>query len=216
GKSPKLYYNHHADCVEGELFVERFLGYVTNINDNLIIGNRNDHSIVYNKPKIYCACNNVPQLSHASRNCNWFVEDERIVEEKGGFIISRQELMREILICPHLGKYHNNHKTNRELVTNKRFWAWVLDQAVNVFLKNLCNDPYPVEGFTMNFGKWESAMECHGHLHLQLTQNVVMKMENKYDAMRGKLNNPTNYGFQELCGVGNGMVSRFGVNNYSK
>lgn len=111
--------------------------------------------------------------------------------------------MRELLICPHPGIKHDNHQTNKELVVNNQFWIWILEQAVNEFLRGLCNNPYPVEGFAFNFGKWESAeakdsnaIECHGHLHLQLTQNVVSIMEDKFNAMRGKVNDPTNYGFK--------------------
>lgn len=82
---------------------------------------------------------------------------------------------------------------------------------INKFLLKICKKPYPVECFAINFGRWESetskdenVVECHGHFHLHITEEVVDKMEQKqdknghamYPAMHGKVNDPIQYGMK--------------------
>ena len=114
---PKPYCNHHADCIENKV---KF------------------HSQTYKTPRIFCGAKNIPQVSRTSRKCNWFVEDERIVKEAGKWVlISRQEHIRELLLCPHPGKQNNNHMTSRELAKSKEFWTWILGEVVGLLLKGL-------------------------------------------------------------------------------
>ena len=83
-----------------------------------------------------------------------------------------------------------------------------MGDAINKFLLTICKKPYPVECFAINFGRWESesskdenVVECHGHFHLHITEEVVDKMERKqdingyamYPAMHGKVNDPIQY-----------------------
>ena len=102
---------------------------------------------------------------------------------------SRLEHTRELLVFP------REHKTNKQLVESSDFWWWILVKLVNGILKR-----YPIDGFAMNFGKWESelakdknAVDCHGHLHIYLKLETAKKMEEKYKSMQGKLEDPYNY-----------------------
>ncbi|CAG8481489.1 4594_t:CDS:2 [Funneliformis caledonium] len=52
-------------------------------------------------PRIFCE-KKVPQKICNERLCNWYVENERIILEKDGWIaVSQQDDVCEILICPH-------------------------------------------------------------------------------------------------------------------
>jgi len=117
-------------------------------------------------------------------------------------ILSRQKHVRNLLISP------INHRTNRDLVKDSSFWEWILGDVINKFLLIICKNPYPVERFAINFGKWESetskdenVIECHDHFHLHITRKVVHKMEQKqdinghamYPAIHGKINDPIQY-----------------------
>jgi hypothetical protein len=171
---------------------------------NFIVDNKH---FKFHVPMFYCDFIS-DQRSRTQQKCNWYVENERYVYHEGKWvIISRQENVRDLLVCPNPktpNTKNGNHMTNKQLVTNEEFWVWVLDRLVNNFLKKFCvNNLYPVECFALNFGKWESAeakdqfaMECHGHMHLYIVLDVARKMESDYDSMKGKLSDPINYSLQ--------------------
>ncbi|CAB4404813.1 unnamed protein product [Rhizophagus irregularis] len=121
-------------------------------------------------PRIFCA-KTVPQKLLNDRFCNWYVEDERIVLEKDGWIaISQPENVREILVCPHPGKGYEglpipegvrpiNHKNNKELAVDLDFWTWIFETFVSSYLVGeICENTEhtPVELFALNFGSWEA------------------------------------------------------------
>ena len=112
----------------------------------------------------------MPQLNRTNRFCNWYVENERIVLENNGWIVlSRQDDVREVLICPHPAKgYENkpipldfkqtNHKNNRQLIKDLTFWNWVLEYFLNTYLiKEICEDSEqcPIELLALNFRSWK-------------------------------------------------------------
>ncbi|CAB4407790.1 unnamed protein product [Rhizophagus irregularis] len=122
------------------------------------------------QPRIFCA-KTVPQKLFNDRFCNWYVEDERIVLEKDGWIaISQPENVREILVCPHPGKGYEglpipegvrpiNHKNNKELAVDLDFWTWIFETFVSSYLVGeICENTEhtPVELFALNFGSWEA------------------------------------------------------------
>ncbi|PKK63877.1 hypothetical protein RhiirC2_869561 [Rhizophagus irregularis] len=122
------------------------------------------------QPRIFCA-KTVPQKLLNDRFCNWYVEDERIVLEKDGWIaISQPENVREILVCPHPGKGYEglpipegvrpiNHKNNKELAVDLDFWTWIFETFVSSYLVGeICENTEhtPVELFALNFGSWEA------------------------------------------------------------
>ncbi|RGB22566.1 hypothetical protein C1646_677744 [Rhizophagus diaphanus] len=165
----------------------------------------------HSTPEIYCDAMSA-QKHRPNRPCNWYVENERIVpfdsrllydkyrvdDNDDWILTSRQSNVREILVFP------LKHKTNKELVKSKSFWLWVFEDVVNKFFGKFQPNEYPVNCFALNFGEWESeesvdryAINCHGHLHLQLKLELVKKMEEKFLAMRGKVDDPTHYGLKD-------------------
>ncbi|PKC58413.1 hypothetical protein RhiirA1_400667 [Rhizophagus irregularis] len=147
-------------------------------------------------------------------------KNERIVLENNGWIVlSQQDNVREVLICPYpaIG-YENdtippnyqqiNHKNNRELIKDFTFWNWVLEYFLNTYLtKEICEDSEqcPIELLALNFGIWEAteakdkqAKEFHGHLHVHLTRSAIDRFEiNEVDAMYGKIGIPKQYSIQD-------------------
>ncbi|RUS23330.1 hypothetical protein BC937DRAFT_87341 [Endogone sp. FLAS-F59071] len=96
----------------------------------------------------------------------------------------------------------HKHAINKDLVKDA---AVVLKQLVSEFLLLECGTDigYPVERFAANFGKWESqtfkddhATDCHAHLHVHLMPKAVEKLESKFTAIQGKVNDPVHYGIQ--------------------
>ncbi|PKC08690.1 hypothetical protein RhiirA5_376053 [Rhizophagus irregularis] len=171
------------------------------------------------QPIIFCA-KSLPQMNRTNHFCNWYAENERIVLENNGWIVlSQQDDVREVLICPHpaIG-YENdtippnyqqiNHKNNRELIKDFTFWNWVLEYFLNTYLtKEICEDSEqcPIEFLALNFGIWEAteakdkqAKEFHGHLHVHLTRSAIDRFEiNEVDAMYGKIGIPKQYSIQD-------------------
>ncbi|RGB27215.1 hypothetical protein C1646_674179 [Rhizophagus diaphanus] len=170
------------------------------------------------QPIIFCA-KSVAQMNRTNHFCNWYAENERIVLENNGWIVlSQQDDTREVLISPHPAKgYENNtippnyqqtnHKNNRELIKDPKFWNWVLEYFLNTYLiKEICEDKEqcPIELLALNFGSWEAAeakdkqaKECHGHLHVHLTRSVIDRFEiAEVGAMYGKIDTPKQYSIQ--------------------
>ncbi|RGB39978.1 hypothetical protein C1646_438165 [Rhizophagus diaphanus] len=125
--------------------------------------------------------------------------------------VSHQDDVRDILICsnPMYGMIHkpDNHKTNKDLVIDGKFWEWVLSYFMSSYLiGTICGQHIsnPIELFALNFGRWESAeakdsqaKECHGHLHVHIKPEVVVAFEKAENtAMYGKIGRPKEYVIQ--------------------
>lgn len=164
-------------------------------------GRKTDHSI-YIEPEIFCQGGSNPQKHRSPTPCNWYAEDERkvkTIDNDKWVILTRTEHERDLLFIPH------KHAINKDLIKDVDFWTVVLKQLVSEFLLLECGADigYPVERFAANFGKWESqtfkddrATDCHAHLHVHLTPKAVEKLESKFEAIQGKVNDPVHYGIQ--------------------
>ena len=131
------------------------------------------------------------------------------MENNGWIVLSQQDDVHEVLICPHPAKGYEklsippnyqqiNHKNNRELIKDFTFWNWVLEYFLNTYLiKEICKEgeQCPIELLAINFRSWEAAeakdkqaKECHGHLHIHLTHFAIDRFEiNEVNAMYGKI-----------------------------
>ncbi|PKY53461.1 hypothetical protein RhiirA4_471676 [Rhizophagus irregularis] len=191
------YCARHAECLFSSQTNTSANSSKTNTRNKQGRGGKRYHPFGVYQPRIFCA-KTVPQKLFNDRFCNWYVEDERIVLEKDGWIaISQPENVREILVCPHPGKGYEglpipegvrpiNHKNNKELAVDLDFWTWIFETFVSSYLVGeICENTEhtPVELFALNFGSWE-ALE---------TRN---KQAKEFTAMYGKINNPKQYGIQ--------------------
>ncbi|PKC13500.1 hypothetical protein RhiirA5_351535, partial [Rhizophagus irregularis] len=222
----KVYCGHHADCKYPLIPTDKTpTGNTNNKNNNIWVSKSirsykdnqkaerpsKNHNLNYEEPPIFCA-GLAPQQTRPTRYCNWYVEKERIVLEKDGWVcVSHQDDVRDILICsnPMYGKIHkpDNHKTNKDLVIDGKFWEWVLSYFMSLYLtETICGQRIsnPIELFALNFGRWESAeakdsqaKECHGHLHVHIKPEVVIAFEKAENtAMYGKIGQPKDYAIQ--------------------
>ncbi|GBC04517.1 hypothetical protein RclHR1_05700012 [Rhizophagus clarus] len=222
----KVYCWHHADCIypptpTDETPTDKTNNKNKNVCTSKTVGNykynpkrvrsSKVHNPNYETPSIFCA-GLAPQQTRPTRYCNWYVEKERIVLEEDEWIcVSHQDDIRDILICANpmycMVNKPDNHKTNKDLVVDGKFWEWVLGYFISSYLENIIHEPpisNPIELLALNFGKWESteakdsqAKECHGHLHVHIKPEVVKAFENaKNTAMYGKIGRPKQYNIQ--------------------
>ncbi|GES83784.1 hypothetical protein GLOIN_2v1783898 [Rhizophagus clarus] len=176
----KVYCGHHADCKYLPPTGETISTGNTdneNINKKQIWTSKfrikenqksarpsKNHNSNYEEPPIFCA-GLASQQTWLTRYCNWYVEEERIVLNKDGWIcVSQHDDVRDILIYsdPMYAKVYKpeNHKTNKQLVIDIKFWEWVFGYFMNLYLvETICKQQIrnPIEIFALNFGRWESA-----------------------------------------------------------
>ncbi|CAB4464522.1 unnamed protein product [Rhizophagus irregularis] len=196
----RVYCGHHADC--------KYPPPNTNNKNNNIERPSKNHNLSYAEPPIFCA-GLTPTQFQTARYCNWYVEKERIVLVKDGWVcVSHQDDVRDILICsnPMYGMIHkpDNHKTNKDLVIDGKFWEWVLSYFMSSYLtETICGQciSNPIELFALNFesdeAKDSQAKECHGHLHVHIKPEVVIAFEKAGNiAMYGKIGQPGVYAIQ--------------------
>ena len=166
-------------------------------------------------PKNYPPCQKfIPRADGVNRVCNYFPYEEFVIAPgeqlkeimKGRYwIVSRRAPIRDILLVPRA------HCTNCELVKEKEMWNVVktIYSIVKECVKNINTIPGTngaFEGIAANFGKWETAddseyaIDCHGHLHINLTRAAVDKLTEMpgWGAMSGRVKNPDNY-LEEDC-----------------
>ena len=159
----------------------------------------------------------IPRADGVQRVCNYFPYEEFVIAPgeqlkeimKGRYwIVSRRAPIRDILLVPRA------HCTNCELVKDKEMWNVVktIYSIVKECVKNINNIPGTdgaFESIAANFGKWETAsanddseyaIDCHAHLHINLTRAAVDKLTEMrgWGAMSGRVKNPDNY-LEEDC-----------------
>jgi hypothetical protein len=179
-----------------------------------------------NHAQIFCDVPVARRGGAASRPCNWYAADELVIfpnlkeppqnptpfddPAKQPFILmARMETTRDLLLLPNpLCRIAGwkGHYTNSQLSCMPFFWQKVFDTCT--FLAEKIHEKEPafiIDKVAMNFGLWETAMsldhraiDCHGHAHLDLTNEAAKYLSQVYGVLNGRTNPPNDY-IEENC-----------------
>lgn len=133
--------------------------------------------------------------------CGWFINKDLLIgdfSDECFLVMARNEPQRELLIASNpLREYYENtreewiannkksprirggivgtnHQTNIQLLLSPVFWLKV---------ESLVPILNPVS-LALNFGRWET--ECHGHAHLELSEDTMKSLARKYKVLEGR------------------------------
>lgn len=159
--------------------------------------------------KTYCSAL-VSRRGSKEGPCQFYLDENLLIEKinlQTGLpfaVLARRDTMRELLVTPFPSVLHIN---NDCLAKCEDFWRMVF-QYVDNNIGNLKPwNEYPVSTLALNFGEWETnqfkdayAIECHGHLHVQITEEFVQHVTQgnnpigaKWRPLVGREDDPPNY-----------------------